>query len=389
MRVFILGMDGYLGWTLAVHLSSKLNWQVAGWDNQSRRRWVNEVGSSSAVPIAPMEDRLAALKKSFNKDVTCVIKDVMEHDDLKNALREFQPDAVVHLAEMPSAPFSMAGYEQAFGTHLNNICGTLSVLYAMKDACPQAHLVKLGTMGEYGTPNVDIPEGDYEVEINGRKDVLPFPRQAGSWYHQTKVHDSNNVRFACKLWGLRATDIMQGVVHGVKINKMGSDQDGMLTRFDFDHVFGTVINRFCAQAVVDHDITPYDGTQRRGFLTLQDSMNCLTLTIENPPEQGEYRVFNQFAEVYGIRALAEIVQGIAAKYGSCSEIKEQENPRMEIREHYYNPTCERLPALGYKLLWSMEQEIDLTIQVLSRYKERINAHRYLISPSITWKEGLQ
>ena len=250
--------------------------------------------------------------------------------------------------------------------------------------CPDAHLIKLGTMGEYGTPNLDIPEGFFEIEYRGRKDRLPFPRQAGSWYHQTKVHDSNNVMMACRIWNLRSTDIMQGVVFGTRIDEM-KDDERLLTRFDFDQCFGTAINRFCAEAVIGHPLSPYGkGHQLRGFLPLRDSMQCLTLTIDNPPESGEYRVFNQFEEVYDITVLAEKVQKVGTEMGLDVVIRNTENPRMEAEQHYYNPDHQHLLDLGYQPTHDMEQEMRVIFRDLIRYRLRIESKKHALLPDIFW-----
>ena len=254
----------------------------------------------------------------------------------------------------------------------------------MRDVCPEAHLVKLGTMGEYGTPNVDIPEGFFEIEYRGRKDKLPFPRQAGSWYHQTKVHDSNDIMFACRVWGLRSTDIMQGVVFGTRIDEMGEDER-LFTRFDFDQCFGTAINRYCAQAVIGSPLTPYGkGHQRRGFLPLRDSMQCLTIAIENPPSRGKYRVFNQFEEVYDLTELALKVQKVARKLGLEVEVRNVENPRVELEEHYYNPDHKHLLDLGYKPTHDIEAEMEIMLKDLVKYKQRIEARAHALIPDIRW-----
>ena len=232
----------------------------------------------------------------------------------------------------------MVDAEHCVFVQRNNLISTTNFVFAMQEFVPDAHLVKLGTMGEYGTPNVAVPEGFFEIEYRGRTDRLPFPRQAGSWYHWSKVHGSNNVMFACKLWGLRATDIMQGVVFGTRIDDMAED-DRLLTRLDFDQAFGTAVNRFCCQALIGHPLTPFGlGHQKRGFLPLRDSMQCLTLILENPPEPGEYRVFNQFQEVFDITELAMKVQAAAAEMGLDVEVRNIENPRLELEDHFYAPT---------------------------------------------------
>ena len=278
----------------------------------------------------------------------------------------------------------MIDVHHAIFTQTNNIIGTLVTVYAIKEVVPECHLVKLGTMGEYGTPNVDIPEGFFEIEYRGRKDRMMFPRKAGSWYHQTKVHDTNNVEMACRIWGLRSTDIMQGVVYGTRIDEMGEDER-LLTRFDFDQSFGTAINRFCAQAVVGLPLTPFGkGLQRRGFLPLRDSMQCLTLALENPPEAGEYRTFNQFEEVYQIAELARKVQCIGNEMGLDVKINHVENPRVEEEEHYYNPDHQHLLDLGYKPTHDMDAELRIVLKDLMKYRERIEARKEAQFPDIRW-----
>ena len=383
MRVFIAGVDDYLGWSLAQYLATRGH-EVAGCDLFLRRKWVEEIGSHSATPIRSMDERLAAFKENFAKELIFREGDLTNYNFVLECFNSFQPEAIVHLGEMPSAPYSMIDVHHCVLTQVNNLVGTLHILYAMKAACPQAHLVKLGTMGEYGTPNIDIPEGFFTIEYRGRTATLPFPRQAGSWYHQTKVHDSHNIMFACKIWGLRSTDIMQGVVFGTRIDEMGEDER-LLTRFDFDECFGTVINRYCAEAVIGHPISPFGtGKHSRGFLQLRDSMQCLTLAINNPPKEGEYRTFNQFEEVYSIIELAEKVKKVGDEFDLNVEIRNLENPRIEMEEHYYNPDHRHLLHLGYKPTHDVEQELRLMIQDLIKYKDRIDEKRELLIPEVRW-----
>jgi UDP-sulfoquinovose synthase len=384
MRVFIAGIDGYLGWSLAQYLTARGH-EVGGCDIYLRRDWVAEMGAQSATPIRRMTERVQAFREHFGKNVQFIKGDLTDYNFVWNFLRSFKPDAIVHLAEMPSAPYSMIDVHHAVFTQTNNLVGTLNLLYVMRDVCPEAHLVKLGTMGEYGTPNLDIPEGFFEIEYRGRKDLLPFPRQAGSWYHQTKVHDTNNITMACKIWGLKSTDIMQGVVFGTRIDEMGDDER-LLTRFDFDQCFGTAINRFCAMAVIGVPITPFGkGHQKRGFLPLRDSMQCFTIAIENPPKKGEYRVFNQFEEVYDITELAKKVKKVAEKeFGLEVILRNVENPRMEMEEHYYKPDHQKLLDLGYKPTHDMEAEMKIMLADLLKYKARILARSHAITPDIRW-----
>jgi UDP-sulfoquinovose synthase len=383
VRVFIAGVDGYLGWSLAVYLAS-MGHEVSGVDTYFRRDWVAEMGSQSATPIRRMTERLEAFREHFGKNLQFRREDLRDFNAILNCFKAFHPEAIVHLGEMPSAPYSMIDVEHCIFTHQNNLIGTLNILHAMRDVCPEAHLVKLGTMGEYGTPNIDIPEGFFEIEYRGRKDILPFPRQAGSWYHQTKVHDSNNVMFACKIWGLRSTDIMQGVVFGTRIDEMGFDER-LLSRFDYDQCFGTAINRYCAQAVIGHPLTPFGkGHQRRGFLPLRDSMQCLTVALLNPPHAGEYRVFNQFEEVYDVTDLALKVQKVGQSLGLKVQIRNIENPRRELEDHYYNPDHRHLLDLGYRPTHNVEAEIHIMLQDLLKYRDRIEARMEALMPDIRW-----
>jgi len=383
MRIFIAGIDGYLGWPLAQYLAARGH-IVAGCDRFLRRQWVEEVGSHSALPIHEMPERMEAFREHFGQNLIFREGDLLDYDFLKGFLNEFRPDAIVHLAEMPSAPYSMMDQAHTVFTQQNNVIGNLNILWAMREVCPKAHLVKLGTMGEYGTPNIDIPEGFFEVEYRGRKDYLPFPRQAGSFYHWSKVHDSNNTMFACKIWGLRATDIMQGVVFGTQIDEMGNDQR-LRSRLDFDQCFGTAVNRFCCQAVIGHPLTLYGrGGQTRGFLPMRDSMQCLAITVENPPQSGEYRVFNQFEECYTIEELAELVRQTGDDTGIEVKIQHYDNPRREAEEHYFNPDRNRLIQLGYQPTHDVRAELRIMLTDILPHRGRILQKRDILIPDIRW-----
>lgn len=382
MRTLILGMDGYIGWSLAMSLAKKGH-IVSGVDNFARRANVDSLGSQSAIPILDMQERLSALKRIHGQDISFFEGDLLDYDFLGDVVKQTQPDSIVHLAEQPSAPFSMIDRNHAIYTQHNNIEGTLNVLYAMKEFAPDSHLVKLGTMGEYGTPNIDIPEGFFEIEFRGRKDILPFPRQPGSLYHLSKVHDSANIMFACRVWRLCSTDIMQGVVYGTRTQEM--IDDSLMTRFDFDESFGTVINRYCAEAVIGLPLTPYgQGKQKRGFIDLVDSIQCLTIAIEDPAARGEYRVFNQLDEVYSIAELAERVVTAARKLGIDVKIKNLQNPRIEKEEHYYNVDHAHLRKLGFKPTRTIEETLAVMLKDLSKYRDRILEKSEAILPKTTW-----
>jgi len=382
-KVLILGVDGYIGWSLAMHLSLRGH-KVSGIDNFSRRKNVKSIGSFSAIPILDMEKRLEKFYEIFKKRVSFHKGDITNYDFLSKVIRKIKPDVIVHLAEQPSAPFSMIDRKHAVYTQHNNVEGTLNVLYAMKQFVPKSHLVKLGTLGEYGQPNVIIPEGFFKIQYKGRIDFLPFPRQPGSFYHLSKVHDSANILFACKIWGLKSTDVMQGVVYGTRTPEI---VDGAIaTRFDFDESFGTVINRYCAQAVIGFPLTPYGlGKQKRGFIALVDCIQCITIAIENPPNIGEYRVFNQFDEVYDLTNLANYVVLAGKKAGLDVRIKNIKNPRIEKEKHFYKVEHNHLKNLGFKPTEKIEKTLDMMIQDLLRYKDRIKKKKNVIMPKTTWK----
>lgn len=384
MKILILGMDGYIGWSLALR-QLKLGNEICGIDNFSRRKCVEEMGSWSATPILSIEKRLEILRKKYPDKISFYAGDITDPQFTNNIIKNFKPDAVVHLAEQPSAPYSMIDQDHTIYTQSNNVIGTLNVLYAIKNYAPKAHLVKLGTMGEYGTPDMDIAEGFIEVEFRGKKATIPYPRLAGSWYHWSKVHDSNNVMFACKLWNLRSTDIMQGVVYGTRTGEI--TDSSRLTRFDFDEVFGTVINRYCAQAVIGHPLTVYGkGGQTRGFLALEDSIQCISILLENAPQEGEYRVVNQFDQQYQVSDLANRVKRIGDKKGLGIEIQQIENPRLEKEEHYYKADHEHLKNLGFKPTRHIDDEINIMLDDLIEFKDRIQEKKDAIVKIVKWHD---
>jgi UDP-sulfoquinovose synthase len=295
----------------------------------------------------------------------------------------FRPEAIVHYGEMPSAPYSMKDRQHAVFTQTNNVVGTLHVLYAMRDLTPDAHLVKLGTMGEYGTPNIDIEEGYIQIVHNGRADYLPFPKVPGSMYHLSKVHDSHNIHFACRVWGLRATDLHQGVVYGIQTDETRLD-DRLATRFDYDDVFGTALNRFCVQAVIGHPLTVYGtGGQTRGYLNIVDTLRCIELAVLHPADAGELRVFNQFTESFSIMELAELVQKSGAEYGFDVEISSLDNPRVELEKHYYNPAHTKLLDLGLRPHLLSTELVESMFSVIERFRGRIVTDHIL--PRDRWR----
>src|ERR1035437_916174 len=312
MRIAVLGGDGYCGWATALYLSKKGN-SVAIFDSFARRQWDYELGVQTLTPIRALPERLKVWKQLTGNTIEIFVGDMIDYESLAFAIKEFEPEAVIHFAEQRSAPYSMIDRRHAVFTQVNNVVGTLNLLFALREFQPDCHLVKLGTMGEYGTPNIDIEEGYITIEHNGRKDLLPFPKQPGSFYHLSKVHDSHNIMFACKIWGLRATDLHQGVVYGTLTEESELDE-ALINRFDYDEVFGTVLNRFCVQAAVGYPLTVYGkGGQTRGYLDIRDTVRCIELACLNPAAAGECRVFNQFTEQFRVLEIARMVQSAARK----------------------------------------------------------------------------
>ena len=382
MRVLILGGDGYLGWPTAMHFSRQGD-DVAVVDDFTRRRHHLERGTDSLTPIATLPDRVAAWKQVSGQDIETHVLDITDFPRLRAVISEFGPDTIVHYGEIPSAPYSMIDRDHAWETQRNNVEGTMNVIWAMHEVAPDAHLVKLGTMGEYGTPNIDIEEGYIDIEHNGRTALLPFPKLPGSFYHLSKVHDSHNIHFACRVWGLRATDLNQGVVYGIHTDETELD-DRLLTRFDYDELFGTALNRFCVEAVIGHPITVYgNGSQTRGFLNIRDTLQCIELAARNPSSAGEMRVFNQFTETFSVMQLATEVCDAANHLGYNTRIEHLDNPRFELEEHYYNPTHTGLLDLGLKPRLLSEELIETVLHTVERFKDRVNPRA--IDPATRWR----
>jgi UDP-sulfoquinovose synthase len=330
-----------------------------------------ELGAGSLTPIQSLQERVRAFSDVTGRDITCRIGDLTDPQFVDGVFTDFSPEAVIHYGEQPSAPYSMIDRKHAVDTQTNNVVGTLNVLYAMRDITPEAHLVKLGTMGEYGTPNIDIEEGFIEIDHNGRTDTLPFPKLPGSMYHLSKVHDSHNIHFACRIWGLSATDLNQGVVYGIRTEETDLDER-LCTRFDYDEVLGTALNRFCVQAVVGYPLSVYGkGGQTRGFLNVIDTLQCVKLAVENPAAAGEFRVFNQFTEQFSVNELAAIVQRVGSELGINVVIQSVTDPRIEAQEHYYNATHTKLLELGLKPNLLTDDVVAHLIQTIQRYKDRI------------------
>jgi UDP-sulfoquinovose synthase len=378
VRILVLGGDGYLGWPTALHLSGAGH-DVAVADNFARRGYDVEMGVDSLVPIAPLHRRVERWEEISGKRLEMFIGDLTEAAFVSHMVGRHRPDAIVHFAEQRSAPYSMADRQHAVYTQVNNVVGTLNLLFAIAQVDPAIHLVKLGTMGEYGTPDIDIEEGYIEITHRGRTDVLPFPKQPGSFYHLSKVHDSHNIAFCCRAWGLRSTDLNQGVVYGQSTPETTMHPD-LATRFDYDAVFGTVLNRFVIQAAAGEPLTVYGkGGQTRGFLDIRDTMACVELALRHPAQAGEFRVFNQFTESFSVGDLARMVSAAAGG----SEIVHLEDPRVELEEHYYRAAHTKLLDLGLLPHLLGDELLSDLLSIAGQHLDRLE--RAALAPSVQWR----
>jgi UDP-sulfoquinovose synthase len=383
MKILVLGGDGYCGWATSLYLSKQRH-SVAIVDNFIRRQWDHELGAQTLTPIRPLTERLKVWKRITGLTIDSYVGDVTDYQFLASVVKRFEPEAVIHFAEQRSAPYSMIDLRHAVFTQSNNVTGTLNLLFALREFQPDCHLIKLGTMGEYGTPNIDIEEGYITIEHNGRKDVLPYPKQPGSFYHLSKVHDSHNIMFACKIWGVRATDLNQGVVYGTVTDEVALDE-ALVNRFDYDEVFGTVLNRFCVEAVIEYPLTVYGkGGQQRGFLDIRDTVRCVELACLNPADRGECRVYNQFTERFSILEIAQAIQMTAKKIGLNVDISHLPDPRVEAEEHYYNAKHSKLIDLGLEPHLLSDALLDSLLKIAVKYKDLIDDS--LIIPRVNWRE---
>lgn len=382
MKIIVAGGDGFCGWPTALYLSKKGH-EVSIIDNFSRRKWDGELHSNSLTPILTLKERIEKWKQLTGKTIEFYEGDLNHYDFLSQVLKHVVPDAFVHFAEQRSAPYSMIDREHAVFTQVNNVVGTLNVLYGIKEFVPECHLIKLGTMGEYGFPNIPIEEGYLHVQHEGREDVLPYPKQPGSMYHLSKVHDSHNIMFACKTFGIRATDLNQGIVYGLYTDETSMDP-ALINRLDYDGVFGTALNRFIIQTAVGHPLTVYGkGGQTRGFLNIKDTVRCIEIAAENPADLGEFRVFNQFTEEFSVQDLAERVQKVASEEGMPISIDHLKDPRVELEEHFFHAKHTKLQELGLEPHLLTEDVIRNILRTVIKYKERVIPENIL--PTVNWR----
>ena len=382
MRILILGGDGYLGWPTAMQLS-KSGYEVAVVDNYIRRQVCRDEDVEPLFEVPNLHERARLWESVSGQKIAVFIGDLRNWDVVAEVFQTFAPQGIVHYAEQPSAPYSMLNRRAAAFTLENNLMVTANVIFAVKEFCPDAQIVKIGTMGEYGTPNIDIEEGWLDVEHKGRQHTFMYPRQASSLYHTTKIMDTDLLWFYVRTWGLRVTDLMQGPVYGLFTSETAGDE-GLLPFFNYDEIFGTVVNRFVAQAVAGYPLTVYgSGGQIRGYLNIKDTLNCVRLSLEKPAGQGELRIFNQFVETFSVNELAQKVHRAGQSLGLKVEIKPLENPRVEAESHYYNPVHTGLLDLGLEPHYLTDDVLEEMMQLVMKYKERIQHHA--IFRGVKWK----
>ena len=381
MRVLILGGDGYLGWPTSMSLAARGD-EVMAVDNYLRRTIARQTSSEALMPNPNLEERARLFEQLTGKSIEVRIGDVTDYRVLESVVREFKPEAIVHYAEQPSGPYSMRGFDEARLTLQNNLNATFNVIWAVMQHAPDCHIVKLGTMGEYGTPDIDIEEGWIEIEHKGRKDTFLYPRQAGSLYHTTKVLDTDLLWFYVRTFGLRVTDLMQGPVYGLSTDESNLDEL-LLPNFHYDDIFGTVVNRFLVQAVAGVPLTVYGtGGQVRGYLNLRDTMQCIQLALRSRADSGELRVMNQFTETFSVNDLADRVQRVGSELGLAVEVQNVPNPRKEAEDHYYNPAHSALLDLGLEPTYMTDEVLAAMMRQVIAYEDQIARDR--IPPRVRW-----
>ena len=384
LRVLVLGGDGYLGWPTAMAFSAAGH-RVAVVDNFAKRQWELEIGVHPLFPVPTLHERLRAWREVTGHEIELHVGDVTDYAFVESVVAGFRPDAIIHYGQQPSAPYSMIDVRHATYTQSNNVVGNLNVLFAIRDRSPETHLVKLGTMGEYGTPDIDIEEGYLTVNHNGRSHTFLYPKTPGSLYHLSKVHDSHNIHFATRIWGLRATDLNQGVVYGVETDESALDPR-LATSLHYDEVFGTALNRFCVQAAIGYPLTVYGrGGQTRGYLNIRDTIACVALAVGNPADPGELRVYNQFTEQFSVLELAERVKAAAEHLGWTVEIAHTANPRKEAEDHYYNARHTKLVELGLQPRLLDEELIDTMLLKIKAHEDRIDPNTFV--QNVRWVPG--
>jgi len=393
-HILILGGDGYLGWPTAMYLS-KRGYEVTVVDNYFRRNICTELDVGMLYPVPTLIERAKIWHEKTGKEIKVVLGDLSDPEIMRslfdgsvayqwaiNKIFSGIPETVFHYAEQPSAPYSLLNYKTANFTVQNNLLVTNNLLFAIRDYSRDTHIVKLGTMGEYGTPNIDIEEGWLEIEHKGRKEKFLYPRQAGSLYHTTKIMDTDLLWFGVRMWDLKVTDLMQGPVYGIETEESLIDER-LDTIFNYDELFGTVLNRFITQAIVGYPLTVYGkGGQTRGYLNIKDTLQCVEKAAENAPGAGSLNIFNQIMETFTVNELAEKVERVGNQLGYNVEIKQIDNPRNEAEEHYYNPMYQGLQELGVEPHYLTDERLKAMFEKVAAHKK--NIRKDVIYKGVKW-----
>lgn len=394
MQIIILGGDGYLGWPTAMYFSARGH-EVTVVDNYFRRQACKDLDVGMLFPVPLLTERARLWHALTGREIKVIVGDLTDPElmrSLFNGKVIYQwaadpkycgiPEAVIHYAEQPSAPYSLMDYKRANTTISNNLLVTNNLMFAIRDLAPDTHIVKLGTMGEYGTPNIDIEEGWIDIEHKGRQGRFLFPRQAGSIYHTTKIMDTDLLWFGVRMWDLRVTDLMQGPVYGIETKETLIDTR-FRTIFNYDEIFGTVINRFIVQSVIDHPLTVYGkGGQTRGYLNILDTLQCVAKAVELPAGPGELRIFNQIMETFTVNELAEMIAAAGRRHGHNVTVQHLENPRKEAEEHYYNPSYHGLIELGVTPHYLTDDVLDGMFKVVEENRAAIR--KEIIFKGVKW-----
>lgn len=382
MKIIILGGDGYLGWPTSMNFAQKGH-EILSIDNYSRRTIAMQTSSEALIPTPNLEERARIFESITGHKIQVSIGDLRNFHFLENHIKEFQPDAIIHYAEQPSGPYSLKGYEEAHYTLTNNLEVTHNLIWAVLKNRPECHIIKLGTMGEYGCPDIDIEEGWIDIEHKGRKDKFLFPRAGGSLYHTTKVLDTDLLWFYVRTYDLRVTDLMQGPVYGLSTAESDLDPR-LLPNFHYDDIFGTVVNRFLVQAISGIPLTVYGkGGQTRGYLNIKDTLQCVELALHNPAKKKELKIFNQLTETFTVNELADRVITASQHLGFNVKKQSIDNPRREPEEHYYNPTYSGLMDLGLEPHYMTNEVLADMLTIILKYKEDIDPKK--IFPRVSWK----
>ncbi len=380
-RILVFGADGYLGWPTCMHFASK-GFEVCAVDNYFRRRACLELDIKPLIEVPSLVERSKIFREKTGLEIKTYIGDICDYAFLSKVFKSFKPNTVVHYAEQPSAPYSMMNREKAVFTLTNNLVSTFNIIHAVKEFNPHCHIIKLGTMGVYGTPNINIEEGYLEVEHKGRKHTFLYPKTPGSLYHLTKSQDGDMLYFYCRMWDIRVTDLNQGPVYGIITDEMQNDER-LFSIFNYDDIFGTVLNRFMVQAITGYPLTVYGkGGQTRGYLNIKDTIACVDLAANNPVDKGKYRIFNQVVEIFTVNELAEKVQRVGNQLGLNVKINSIKNPRREAEEHYYNPIYTGLKELGLNPHLLTDDVLAEMLELCIKYKKRVNNEAIL--PKVLW-----